>query len=385
MRRSRPTSSLTLRASALSQLEFGVPLALPVFFIAERSTQEFQNHWQSQWHTIPESSVDKALVHFFWTKLLMRSPNIARGKMFIGGLVLLVAVRFGLAPQKSDENKSRPPRIEVSGDWGGGSHEDVRAVLDSCAKNLLRYSPERQLGTILVRPREGVPITLDQKGPHGEHQVLLSARGSYWCQYAYQFSHESVPHPEQLRSAEAGPEFVVRGGAVRNLIPVHDATAGNRLEGESAVSELARFRPQLRSICRRAAGPARIVGCRRTGRCRKWFREHEETLVRQNGLTTDSKLVAVYLLPLSKTSRRVGKRSPGSILARTMPKSISAIIFVGGNNASPSGIVHSSPRSSVCSAWNNRSRPALSTLAATRSADALDDTEAERASLPRRG
>ncbi len=50
-------------ASALSQLEFGVPLALSVFFVAERSRQEFQNHWQSQWHTIPESSVDKALPH----------------------------------------------------------------------------------------------------------------------------------------------------------------------------------------------------------------------------------------------------------------------------------------------------------------------------------
>ena len=208
---------------------------------------------------------------------------------------------------KSDENKSRPPRIEVSGDWGGGSHEDVRAVLDSCAKNLLRYSPERQLGTILVRPREGVPITLDQKGPHGEHQVLLSARGCLLVPVCLSVFARVVPHPKQLRSAEAGPEFVVRGALCETSSLFTMRRLAIDWKANPPYPNWRGFAPSFDQYVDALLAPRdRRLPPDRT--LPQWFREHEETLVRQDGLTTDSKLVAVYLLPLSKTSRRVGKQ-----------------------------------------------------------------------------
>jgi hypothetical protein len=227
----------------------------------------------------------------------MRSLNIARGKVFIGGLVLLIAGALWAAPQKPEESKSRLPRIVVSGDWGGGSHEDVRAVLDSCAKNLLCYSPERQLGTILVRPREGVPITLDQQGPHGEHQVLLSARGAYWCQYAYQFSHElchilsNYDRRKRGRNlwfeealCETSSMFTMRRLAIDwKANPPYPNWRGFAPSFDQYVDAL--LAPRDRRL-----PPDRTLP--------QWFREHEETLVRQDGLTTDSKLVAVYILPL---------------------------------------------------------------------------------------
>lgn len=61
-------------------------------------------------------------------------------------------------------------------------------MLDSTAKELLKYFPNKRM-QIRVEHGES-PITLYRRGSNGEYIVRLSVEGTYWAQFAYQFSHE---------------------------------------------------------------------------------------------------------------------------------------------------------------------------------------------------
>ncbi|HZZ73799.1 MAG TPA: hypothetical protein VFE24_16220 [Pirellulales bacterium] len=102
-------------------------------------------------------------------------------------VVALLLLLPRVAEAKAPDNR---PEIIVQGDWKGASHEDIQQVLRSVADQLMVHCPARRLNNIIVTPCEGVPISLFKKGPHGEYQVMLSARGTFWAQYAYQFAHE---------------------------------------------------------------------------------------------------------------------------------------------------------------------------------------------------
>ena len=112
----------------------------------------------------------------------------------------LIAVSVVLiAPLIAEENPPQVPvqqpqvelpRIILVGDFGDAVPENVVKVLESTAEQLLRHTPDRHLGTILVSPSLDAPISLFTKGPAGEYQIRLTARGRSWAQYAYQFAHE---------------------------------------------------------------------------------------------------------------------------------------------------------------------------------------------------
>lgn len=103
------------------------------------------------------------------------------------GLIVFGSPASAPVAAKPPENR---PEIEVTGDWGGGSREDVTKVLQSVADQLLAHCPDRKLAKIIVSPSDDVPISLYKKGPNGEYRVQLSARETYWAQYAFQFAHE---------------------------------------------------------------------------------------------------------------------------------------------------------------------------------------------------
>jgi len=214
----------------------------------------------------------------------------------IVGIAFTVAGILRAAPQAAAE-KPKLPTIKVSGDWGGGSTDDVHAVLQSCAENLLRFSPERRLGTILVRPREGVPITLFEKGPAGEYQVMLSAHDAYWSQYAYQFSHELVHILSNYDRRKTGRNlwfeeslcetsslFTMRQMAITwKTKPPYPNWSG-------FAGHLDQYVDTLLAPRRRRLPPDRTMP--------QWFREHEDSLAKQRELTPDSQMVSVYLLPI---------------------------------------------------------------------------------------
>lgn len=79
-------------------------------------------------------------------------------------------------------------RVEIEG--FDASEADVRAVLDSAARELWRFFPDYRIDPIVVtRGHEG-PITLFERNGRGEIVMRLDTGGLYWCQYAYQFAHE---------------------------------------------------------------------------------------------------------------------------------------------------------------------------------------------------
>lgn len=83
-------------------------------------------------------------------------------------------------------------RIEVlKENWGDAPAADILAVCVSAGSELTKYFHGRTFSPIQVGNSErGVPITLFKKGPNGEIRVELTTRGTFWCQYAYQFGHE---------------------------------------------------------------------------------------------------------------------------------------------------------------------------------------------------
>ena len=136
-------------------------------------------------------------------------------------------------------------KIKVEGDWGSAPRENVEKMLYSTAGELLRFCPERRLGTIVVRHHADVPITLYQKGPHGEHQVLLEANNTYWSQYDYQFAHELTHILCNCDRRKAGRNlwFEETLCETASLFSLHKMS--RCLEDESALRELGLIRTAL--------------------------------------------------------------------------------------------------------------------------------------------
>jgi len=70
--------------------------------------------------------------------------------------------------------------------------ENFVVVCNSAAMAIARYYPKRTFKPILIpKADNGFPVKLDQQGPKGESQVMLSISDGYvWNQIAYQFAHE---------------------------------------------------------------------------------------------------------------------------------------------------------------------------------------------------
>lgn len=84
-----------------------------------------------------------------------------------------------------------PANVRVeSRQWGDANPDDVQTVLQSVVETLSPYMANRRFGDITIRNDAKGPISLYEKGIHGEYVVLLHVNGSYWAQLVYQFSHE---------------------------------------------------------------------------------------------------------------------------------------------------------------------------------------------------
>ena len=78
-------------------------------------------------------------------------------------------------------------------DWGGAQPLDIEVLLTDVASHLTRLFREPFIGIIEVSATPSAnddPITLYRSSPQAPFPVRLSARGGYWCKFAYQFSHE---------------------------------------------------------------------------------------------------------------------------------------------------------------------------------------------------
>jgi hypothetical protein len=80
-------------------------------------------------------------------------------------------------------------RIDPRG-WGEARPEEIAAVLNSAAHELVMHVPELPPIPILVEPTSGHPFTLYHRSQGNEHVVRLSARDRHWYEFAYEFPHE---------------------------------------------------------------------------------------------------------------------------------------------------------------------------------------------------
>ena len=111
-------------------------------------------------------------------------------------LVLLGSCLIHMPLLGADNNPPPPkiPKLDIRLTHKGfkTDPESFLAVCNSAAMAIARYYPKRQFKPILIpKANNGFPVKLDQRGPEGEPQILLSIDDGWgWAQIAYQFSHE---------------------------------------------------------------------------------------------------------------------------------------------------------------------------------------------------
>jgi hypothetical protein len=80
-------------------------------------------------------------------------------------------------------------RMEPKG-WGDADIENIRKVLESSGKELLKHVPPERTIRVYVVPSDSVPQVDYERTKDGEYLVRLAVKDQFWSQYAYQFAHE---------------------------------------------------------------------------------------------------------------------------------------------------------------------------------------------------
>lgn len=84
--------------------------------------------------------------------------------------------------------RSSDPIVTIdNGNWGATSLSAIGAVLESTASVLCDAFGRAPDAPVQVSPWDQAPMVAWELRPY---RVRISARDTYWCQYAYQFSHE---------------------------------------------------------------------------------------------------------------------------------------------------------------------------------------------------
>jgi len=90
-----------------------------------------------------------------------------------------------------EEKKGKSPEIKlIEKNWGEANNADVLAVLRSTARQLFPHSGRNDWDAIHVGRSSKGPIVLFRRGNQGQYFVNLNTGNRFWCQYAFQFSHE---------------------------------------------------------------------------------------------------------------------------------------------------------------------------------------------------
>ena len=85
--------------------------------------------------------------------------------------------------------------------------ENFQVVCKEAAMTIAKFYPQRRFAPILITKADNAfPVHLDQPGPKGETQIMLSiADGWMWNQIVYQFAHEFTHVLVNARQPSAGP------------------------------------------------------------------------------------------------------------------------------------------------------------------------------------
>ena len=114
--------------------------------------------------------------------------------------LIIAAISCSFAHADESKSFSTKPRLNSKemglrldvrdGGWGGAKREEIETVLYSVADELLSRLPKNLSVPIVVTHTDKNPVALYERGPAGEYQIRLHARGDNWHLYAYEFAHE---------------------------------------------------------------------------------------------------------------------------------------------------------------------------------------------------
>jgi hypothetical protein len=80
-------------------------------------------------------------------------------------------------------------RVQADG-WGDAEAGDIRKVLESAGRELLRHAPPPRPIRVRVVPTGDAPQVDHARAADGEYTIRLAARDRQWAQFAFQFAHE---------------------------------------------------------------------------------------------------------------------------------------------------------------------------------------------------
>ncbi len=260
----------------------------------------------------------------------MNAPLTLTRRRFSAVLFALLGGRAIAA----DEVAGRRLDFRIGEDFGGARAADIQAVLASAAQSIWKHCPSTrwEVPGFFIFHSEGAPITLFDHRGDGRVAIGLTTQGTFWSQFAYQFSHEFC--------------HALAGHANDWREPWIKAKKANHWLEESICETASLFAMRAMSRTWETAPPypnwksyAPALGKYAADRMEKtradrpegftfaaWFREHEESMRANSTIREKNNVVALELLPLFEAEpsgweamtvfNRVKDRDPQKTLAR---------------------------------------------------------------------
>lgn len=106
--------------------------------------------------------------------------------------LLLPAMLCFRASEAATIEPHRALRFRIGSGFGEGLNDEIQAVLQSAADMIWQHCPQThwQVPGFYIYFNEAYPITNFEHTADGCIAIGLATKGTYWCQYAFQFAHE---------------------------------------------------------------------------------------------------------------------------------------------------------------------------------------------------
>ena len=189
-------------------------------------------------------------------------------------------------------------RIEADG-WGGASPEDIRRVLESAGKELLKHIPPSKIIRIHVVPSDSVPQVDFKRAANGEYTVRLSVRGRFWAQFAFQFGHELghiVSHYERINDNKIGNEnkwFEETVAEVASLFVL--GRMAETWKTDPPYMNWKSFAPALKEYLDKMLKDTEIPG---VDKMPQWFSDNRPALKADPHLRVRNRVVAIHIFKM---------------------------------------------------------------------------------------
>ncbi|MBP7949541.1 MAG: hypothetical protein KA004_07785 [Verrucomicrobiales bacterium] len=107
-------------------------------------------------------------------------------------LLLGASAMTGQAQTAKTDAAGKALRFRIGAGFGNASAADISAVLQSAGEALWRHCPKTrwEVPGFYVFHTQDAPVTLYEHHADGSIAIGLSAQGTYWSQFAFQFAHE---------------------------------------------------------------------------------------------------------------------------------------------------------------------------------------------------